>query len=74
MGKITIEAARHIEAQNRLALAVQALSAVRDLCCEASNAGPGSTLHHVDADHFACLLGILLDEMREAEAGLSLHE
>lgn len=64
----TIDTARsqQINAYNRLDLAVGALDAVRDLCCEASNAQKHNTLSHVDADNFACLLGIILGEIHDA--------
>lgn len=57
--------ARYIDFHNRMGLAIGALDAVRDLCCEAAQT-EGNTLGHVDADNFACLLGLIVDEMRDA--------
>lgn len=60
---------RGIDAQNQLDIAINALDAVRDLCCEAAYGQSGEGLHLVNADNFACLLGLILDEMRSAQGG-----
>ena len=61
------------EGQNRLHMALNALDAVRDLCIEAAQASR-NTLGHVDADNFASLLGLIVDEMRTAQEELDQSE
>lgn len=61
--------ANTIDANCRLSLAIDALDAVRDLCCEAGNSQHGCGMSQVDADHFASLLGLIVHEMREANEG-----
>ncbi len=56
---------RAAEFRDRVGLALNALDAVRELCREAATK-LGNTLGHVDADNFACLLGLIVDEMRDA--------
>lgn len=55
------------DAQCRMGIAIDALSAVRDLCCEAAAGQLECGLHQVNADHFASLLGLILSEMRACE-------
>lgn len=62
----TITEMEALAASNRIDLAVNALDAVRDLCIEAAGSRC-NTLGHVDADHFASLLGLIVDEMRSAQ-------
>lgn len=52
----------NISAYNRLDLAVDALDSLRGIFCEARGTG----LAHLNPDHFASLLGILIQEMRSA--------
>lgn len=54
------------EAHNRMGVALNALTAVRDLCIEAASGGRGRTMAHVDADKFACLLMFITDELNSA--------
>ncbi|WP_156839889.1 hypothetical protein [Novosphingobium aquimarinum] len=56
---------RKIVDTDRLSHAVGALSAIRGFCVEASNLRM-PTLGHVNADDFASLLGIIIQEMRVA--------
>lgn len=61
-----------IMAQSRLSTAVDALDAVQSLCIEAATSqvarGSHNGLAMVDPDHMASLLGLILGEMRQAEA------
>lgn len=50
---------------DRVAMATDALSAVKDLCVSAAHK-TNDTLDHVDADHFASLLRLIIVEIREA--------
>lgn len=59
-----------IDAENRFGLAILALDAVGELCNEAANGQPNQGLSHVSGDKLACLIGILVAEMRHVEAAL----
>lgn len=68
------ERVKMFSGSDRVFYAVNALSAVRDLCVEASNSRfSSSTLGHVDADCFAALLQLIINEMREAEEDLRVE-
>lgn len=54
--------AARLDAISRLDLALGALDAVKELCNEAAGAQRG--LHCVDGDNLACLLGLIINEMR----------
>lgn len=56
----------HVGDVNRLDMAVYALAAVQDLCCAVSSSD--ASLHEVDADRLAALLGLIIREMKSAIA------
>lgn len=64
---ITEAVAQKVEAHNRLDMALNALDAVRDLCVGTASLQPTTALDMVNADNFACLLGMIVDEMRTTQ-------
>ncbi len=50
----------------RLDLAIGALDAVRSLCMEAANGQQCPSLHLVNPDNLASLIGLIVDEMSDA--------
>lgn len=64
MATISEAADSRVKPEIRMDLAINALNAVSDLCCEAAHAD--KTLANVNADNLACLLGLIIDEMRDA--------
>ncbi|WP_072381561.1 hypothetical protein [Novosphingobium sp. NDB2Meth1] len=59
-------AATNVGASLQATIAVNALDAVRDLCMEAGGHQASGTLPELNAENFSCLLGIIVDNMREA--------
>ena len=53
----------HIDGISRINMATSALSAISDLCSQA--AMERSDLDQVNADNFACLLGIIVNELQQ---------
>lgn len=53
----------------RLSVAIGALDSIRDLLDLSGTGDPTSVMQNVNADNFACLLGIIVNEMRAAHEG-----
>lgn len=70
MAKSSHQTAGHeaVDTSLCLSVAINALDAVRDILGEAAEADHG-VLRNVSADNFACLLGIIVKEMRAAHEG-----
>ncbi|WP_372732415.1 hypothetical protein [Novosphingobium sp.] len=57
---------RHVDDLGRVEVAALALSAVSEMCSAVANAGGlGSGLHEVNANNLACLLDLIMREIKE---------